>query len=101
MLISARPEDSIAKQTAQFSPTVLVPSAMENANDIRVYLKRRVVLWEFKNHEKAIESILEQSEGVFIWIRYQEAALREIGDNIERIKSLPKGIKQVYAGYFF
>ena len=61
--------------------------------------------WGARDGAAATRAVIDQSEGVFLWIRFQERAIRELartslGITPASVATLAKGMKNVYAKYF-
>jgi WD40 repeat protein len=106
LVLSSRPEEVVSHQTTDFKPFILQPSSASNASDLSIYLKRRLVMWQVQDVKSVTDAIVEQSEGVFIWIKFQEPKIREFcvrnAGNVtkEQIQLLPQGMKNIYDEYF-
>lgn len=107
LVTASRPEDAIAKATAGFKPTVLVPTSQNNRDDLHVYLEKNLILWgcSYRYLMDVTEAIFVLSEGVFIWIKFVERSIRDLGATAEGITPktillIPSGMSNVYSRYF-
>ena len=109
LIATARPTDPIAMPLDGFHPHTLQPDNYMNERDLRMFLKSRIVdAWGVKVEggvaDQVIEAAFTQSEGVFLWLAFQEEAMKALAEKkeltVDNIAALPKGVEQTYAQYF-
>ncbi len=102
LVITSRDEPEVTHPLQALTPYVLDTSAAENEQDIVQFLHRE--LKPYAEDEgilrSAIDTILELSEGVFLYV---ESVCREVAHgrlSLFRLDEFPQGLGGIYAQYF-
>jgi WD40 repeat protein len=104
ILITSRPEREVKtplQGLAGLEPLVLETRSEENQEDIREYLREELEE-ELAGRDAGaiVEAILEKSEGVFLYVEYVCAQLRDSVLSLDRLEEFPDGLAGIYVQYF-
>jgi hypothetical protein len=96
LLITSRPEPEVLQPLQDLNPYFLDANLPENLNDIRTYINYQFPS-QYPLKELSINTILEKSEGLFLYVKGVLLDLRDGELSFDRLNELPKGL----AGKFF
>ena len=108
LLVSTRPEENIAKRVKDFHPAVIKPDAANNEADVRALFREMLRSAGFagdaEEEAAVVDALWDRSEGLFLWARFQDQALRKLAIDGRLVPSeialLPKGVQKAYAEAF-
>lgn len=101
LLVTCRPEPALANALARLTPVTMTLAQPENLNDIRDHARRR--LGEIAGHpvdEAIVGTILDRSEGVFLYLSVLLEELRLGNLSLDRPDEFPNGLASYYQGFF-
>ncbi len=102
LIITSRPDPQVKYPLQCFSPYEVDTSAPESEKDIRLYLTQE--LKPFYHEEivpkDVIDTIIERSEGLFLYVQCILEALREGELSLDRLNEFPNGLGGYYWRYF-
>ena len=98
--LTSRPEDAVLLPLQAYHPHILNPASVENNNDIRAYIKKRLKDNYGDGVAIDIDAIAQKSEGIFLYAKYvcDEMLPDDISDFVP--EELPVGIGAVYYDFF-
>ena len=98
--MTTRPEDAVILPLQAYHPHILDPASVDNNNDIRTYIEKRLKEKYGDEVNIDINDIVQKSEGIFLYAKYvcDDMLPDDISDfNPE---SLPVGIGAIYYDFF-
>lgn len=98
--LTSRPEDAVLLPLQAYHPHILNPASVENNNDIRTYIEKRLQENYGDNVAIDLDAIVKKSEGIFLYTKYvcDEMLPNDISDFDP--DNLPVGIGSVYYDFF-
>jgi WD40 repeat protein len=103
LIVTSRPhEPEINFSLQALNPWKLEAQRPENKEDIRVYLRRelRSSTGGTMVAEKAVNTIVEKSEGLFLYAVWVCEEVREGRLSLEHLEQFPQGLGGIYAAFF-
>lgn len=100
LLITSRPESEVLNRLNAFEPRVLDARRPENIEDLRLFLRQGLVRLGLQSGDSVLESILERSEGIFLYARLVLEELKEGHLSLDRIDAFPRGMSGFYSSFF-
>ena len=102
LLITSRPDSEVMHPLQHLTPYLLDTASPENEEDIREYLARELKPYccGKSAQEKAMHTILERSEGVFLYVKWvcDELSLGRL--SIDQLDAFPQGLGGMYGRFF-
>jgi len=95
-LVTSRPEPEILSSFSQLDSYVLDTTTSENIEDLRLYLKDHIT----GITDTQIDSILKNSEGVFLYVKSVCAELKNGRLSIDNPDEFPKSLGDIYKDFF-
>lgn len=104
ILVSSRPEHEVKtplQGLAGLQPFILETGRKENQEDIRCYLRKELATeLNGRDERTVIENILKKSEGIFLYVEYVCAEIRNNRLSLDRLDEFPRGLGGIYAQFF-
>lgn len=102
LLVTSRPEHEIAQPFQGISPYYLDADSSENRNDIRLYIQKLLPSSSVNNslEEQAITSIVDKSEGLFLYAQTVIAELKLGERRGTRPTDFPQGLGGIFFSFF-
>jgi hypothetical protein len=102
ILTSRDNEPAVTNPLQSLRPYVFDASYPENENDLREYLARE--LRPFAEHKKVpadlIDSVIDKSEGLFLYAEWIRRELQQGRLDLRRIDQFPQGLGGIYVQFF-
>ncbi len=101
-IFTSRPESSVTTPLQWLNATILETNTDNNRKDIIEYINYHLKhkLEDIQNADEVIESILEKSEGVFLYVEQLCMAIKEGYLSLEQPEQFPSGVGGIYLQYF-
>jgi len=98
--LTSRPEDAVLLPLQAYHPHILNPASVENNNDIRTYIEKRVKDNYGDDVTIDVDAIVQKSEGIFLYAKYvcDEMLPDDILDFYP--EALPVGMGAIYYDFF-
>jgi len=107
LIVTSRQEDLLPLGSKQHLITILETDSELNVKDLRIYFRTQLLRMKagMKGIEEAVAILTKRSGGVFIYARFFDLMLKELGSEIslEKIKEMdafPDGLAAFYLTYF-
>jgi len=100
LLVTSRPENEVLAQLSKFNPRTIDAGAEENMADIRLFLQDKLSRYEISLREKAIESIVQKSEGNFLYAVEICNDIHNKGIDINHPEHFPAGMGNLFINSF-
>lgn len=100
LILTSRPEDAVLLPLQAYHPHILNPEDYENNNDIQQYVEKRIKENYGENTTIDYNSIVEKSEGIFLYAKYVCDELLPKDEEDFYPTNLPAGIGAVYYNFF-
>jgi len=102
LIITSRPDPEVKHPLQGLDPYVVDADRPENREDIRAYLDRELQPYagETAIDPQTIETIVERSEGIFLYVEWIRQELADGRLSVDRPDQFPQGLGGVYAGFF-
>ncbi|MCH7227951.1 TIR domain-containing protein [Haloferula sp. A504] len=95
-LVTSRPEPEIVASFQGLSPYVLDTAKEENVQDLRAFVQARIPTIA----REQIDTIVERSEGVFLYVKHVVDAIGAGHLSLARCDEFPRGLGDVYQHFF-
>lgn len=102
LVITSRPETEVMQPLQGLTPLVLNAGSEENMCDIREFVERELAAISPGGLApvKAVDTILERSEGVFLYAEWVRREIAEGRLSLDRPDQFPTGLGGVYDDFF-
>ena len=102
ILVTSRPEPAIQFELQAFTPKVLDTASKENQADARAYIHKNFALYADSGGvpEDNVRTILERSEGNFLYLVWLGAELAQKRMTICEADAFPRGLGEAYSQFF-
>ena len=100
LLITSRPESEVLNRLNEFEPWSLDARHQENLRDLQKFISQGLVRLGLSAEDTVLESILERSEGIFLYARLVLEELKGGHLSIDRMYAFPRGMSGFYSSLF-
>jgi len=102
LLVTSRPEAAVMQPLQGLSACALTTDSPENKRDLSTYIERMLhsVSVDPGSEMVVIDTLLQKSEGVFLYIDKIFVELREGSLTLDRMDTFPQGMGEWFIGYF-
>ena len=102
LLITSRPESAVTTPLQGLHPLVLDTRTEANRRDVSDYVRRQLApqLGDRADADRLVESLLEKSEGVFLYVERVCDDIRQGNLSLERLDEMPRGLGGVFRQFF-
>jgi ATP/maltotriose-dependent transcriptional regulator MalT len=105
LFVTTRPEALIMAKLKKFNPELIEPEGADNRNDMRLFfgeLIQECGLLEGTVLDGAVETLVDKSQGLFIYASLYADTIRDGGGNVDtaELAKLPTGIDELYEKQF-
>jgi len=102
LIITSRPEPLLQHMLQSFDPFIIDTSSRENVSDLHEFLERELSKSARSSSvsPQAMETILQRSEGVFLYAEWVRQELESGRLTLDRVGEFPQGLGGIYVQYF-
>lgn len=102
LIVTSRPDDGIRQALQGYDPLYIASDSQQNASDIKAFLQNHLRRYAADQEQltEAVESIVDSSEGCFLYAEWIRRELETGTLSLERLDEFPKGLGGVYTEFF-
>ena len=100
LVVTSRPEPEVVLPLQNFDPWKVDASRQENLDDLRRYIDRQLRGFGCEAAPRMIESIVDRSEGIFLYVIWVFEELRKKTLSLDQLDAFPRGLGGIYLQFF-